>query len=171
MSCPVFSWVRTVTHWVLPTEDRMSVWDAKRERKWYSFVQMSESFRWLSKLFHTFTQVSGAFRSAGWWREPGEIWDQKWVFGPIPEQQKPTESRAQVYFCVNETLITTNTHRDSQTKLSRNNVCPLDRIGNPKPKKMSLHALAGQSLYLITNPSPPGGGGEQCCGEAPQSTA
>lgn len=59
--------------------------------------------------------------------------------------------------CVNETLITTNTHRLA-TMLSRNNVCPLDHIGKPQSMKCLRMFPAGQSLYCITTSSPPGGG-------------
>ncbi len=164
MSCPVFRWVRTVTHRVLPMEDRMSVWDRTRDWKLYSsFVRRGRRCpNHSDDSLNCSTQVWEALKSAGWCREPGEIWDQKWVFWPILEQQEPTESRSQVFFCVNETLITTNTHRDSQ-RCSRKTPSAHLTISESKPMKC---LCMFQPVSLCTALQPPvhqGGGGEQHC--------
>ncbi len=149
MSCPVFRWVRTVTHRVLPMEDRMSVWDRKREWKLYSsFVRRGRrSPNHSDDSLNCSTQVWEALKSAGWCREPGEIWDQKWVFWPILEQQEPTESRSQVFFCVNETLITTNTHRDSQ-RCSRKTTSAHLTISESQ-NQWNVFACSSQSVSVL----------------------
>lgn len=105
---------------------------------------MSESFRWLAKLFHAGLR---GFKKC--WLMQGTWWDLRSEVGVLTDSWAAgtNGNRSQVFFCVNETLITTNTHKDSQ-RCSRKTTSAHLTISESQ-NQWSVFACSSQSVSVL----------------------